>query len=142
MKITIEHIIEQQVSANEVKNQVIIYKGEAFTYFDTGLTRFVFANKDKTKVIKLLISKNNHDFNLEEAQIYKAASVEKKKQMAKTELTYDGSIIEQEFCNPIKIDNRSLTIAQILFAQSCRNEVGWTADGHLVCFDLDEYKKY
>lgn len=27
------------------------------------------------------------------------------------------------------------------FAMSCRNEVGWK-DGELVCYDLDEFKKY
>ena len=30
----------------------------------------------------------------------------------------------------------------MLFADSCRGEVGWTKEGKLVCFDLDEYKKY
>ncbi len=138
----IEQVIKQDKIDSSITKQAIIYKGEAFTFFDTGLTRFVFTNKDKTKVIKLLINKDSVDYNLEEEQIYKNASEEKRKELAKTELTYNGSIIEQEFCNPIKFDERKLTIPQMMFASSCRNEVGWTKEGKLVCFDLDEYKKY
>ena len=97
----IEQVIKQDKIDSSITKQAIIYKGEAFTFFDTGLTRFVFTNKDKTKVIKLLINKDSVDYNLEEEQIYKNASEEKRKELAKTELTYNGSIIEQEFCNPI-----------------------------------------
>lgn len=138
----IENIINKDRIDSSVTKQAILYNGEMFTYFDVGLTRYVFVNKDKTKVIKILIDKRLHDYNLEESEIYENADDEIKKDFAKTELTYDGSIIEQEFCNPIKFDGRKLTIPQILFASSCRDEVGWTADGRLVCFDLDEYKKY
>lgn len=140
----IEYIIQQDKVDSSITSQAILYKGEVFTYFDMGLTRYVFVNADKTKVIKILIekSKYGHDYNLEESEIYENASDEKKLQMAKTELAYDGYIIEQEFCNPIKMDDRKLSISQVLFAESCRNEVGWTLDGRLVCFDLDEYKKY
>lgn len=140
----IEHIILQDKLDESVKKKAILYKGEVFTYFDSGLTRHVFTNESKTKVIKLLIDNRefNHDFNKEEVDIYTNASEETRKQLAKTELTYDGFVVEQEFCNPIKFDDRKLTIPQMLFAGSCRNEVGWTADGNLVCFDLDEYKKY
>lgn len=138
----IEHIIQQDKLDESVKKQAILYKGEVFTYFDSGLTRHVFANDNKTKVIKILIDKNSKEFNQEEVEIYRNADEETRKQMAVTELTYDGYIVEQEFCNPIKFDERKLTMQQILFAKSCRNEVGWTAEGKLVCFDLDEYKKY
>lgn len=138
----IENIIQLDRIDSSVTKQTILYKGEAYTYFDSGLTRYVFVNKDKTKVIKLLIEKDSFDFNLEESEIYNNASDERKKELAKTELTYDGLIIEQEFCNPIKMDDRELTIPQMLFASSCRDEVGWTKEGKLVCFDLDEYKKY
>ena len=138
----IEQVIKQDKIDSSITKQAIIYKGEAYTFFDTGLTRFVFTNKDKTKVIKLLIDKRGMDFNLEESDIYDNASDEKKLELAKTELTYNGSIIEQEFCNPIKFDDRKMTIPQMLFASSCRNEVGWTKEGKLVCFDLDEYKKH
>lgn len=141
MKIEIEQIIYKDIDKS-VTGQAVFYKGEIFTYFDTGLTRFVFTNKDKTKVIKLLIHKDSKDYNLEEKQIYDNASEVVKNELAKTDLTYDGLIIEQEFCNPIKFDNRKMTMQQILFARSCRNEVGWAKDGRLVCFDLDEYRKY
>lgn len=138
--IKIEHILKQQKLEDSITKQAILYNNEAFTYFDTGLTRYVFTNKDKTKVIKLLIDDRHFDYNEEEFEIYQNASKEKKERLAKTKM--NGRIIEQEFCNPIKLDLRKLTIPQMLFAQSCRNEVGWTKEGKLVCFDLDEYKKY
>lgn len=138
----LEQIILAERVDSSVKKQVIIYKGEAYTFFDEGLTRYVFANKDKTKVIKLLIEKNNFDFNLEEYEIYQNADEDTREQLAKTELTSNGLVIEQEFCNPIKFDERKLSIPQMLFASSCRDEVGWNKDGKLVCFDLNEFKKY
>lgn len=138
----IEQIIKSNRLDESVKKDVIIYKGESFTFFDTGLTRFVFVNKSKTKVIKILINKRGPDYNQEEIDIYTNASDELKKQLAATELTYNGLIIEQEYVNPIKLDSRSLTIPQMMFAAGCRNEVGWDKEGNLKCFDLDEYKKY
>jgi hypothetical protein len=123
-------------------DECILYKGEIFEYFDEGLTRMVYVNADKTKVIKLLIDKRGHDFNTEEFEIYENASEEKKAKLAHTEICESGFIIEQEFCNPIKLDDRDLTIPQMLFASACRNEVGWNSKGDLVCFDLDEYQKY
>lgn len=138
----IEHVIQQVKVTRSIIGDVILYKGEAFTFFDEGGTRYVYTNADKTKVIKVLIDSHLFDFNKDEAEIYNNASPEIKATMAKTELTYNGMIIEQEFCNPIKFDKRRMTIPQISFASSCRNEVGWTKDGVLVCFDLDEYRKY
>lgn len=138
----IEHVIQMDKIDKSIIDQAIIYKGEAFTYFDSGLTRHVFVNGDKTKVIKLLIDKNIKEFNEEEVEIYKNASDKHKEMMAITSTNYDGFVVEQEFCNPIKFDDRKMTIPQMLFAKSCRNEVGWTADGRLVCFDLDEYMKW
>lgn len=137
----IEHILQQEVRDN-IRQDAIFHKGEVFTYFDEGSTRHVYVNADKTKVIKILIRKDTIDYNLTEAKIYDNASDEVKGQMAKTELTMDGLLIEQEFCNPIKFDDRKLTIPQIRFAKSCRDEVGWNKDGELVCFDLDEFKRY
>ena len=136
--------IEQVMNLHDqsIKDQPILYKGEAYTFFDQGLTRYVFANEDKTKVIKLLIEKDSFDFNLEEIQIYNNASDEVKAKMAHTQLTYNGTIIEQEFCNPIKFDDRDLTISQMMFAKKCREEVGWNKEGKLVCFDLNEFMKY
>lgn len=138
----IEHVIQQDKLDSSIQNKVILYKGEAYSYFDSGLTRYVFVNANKTKVIKILINNNYKDFNLEEIEIYKNASAQVKDQMAKTEMAYDGFVVEQEFCNPIKFDDRRLTIPQIMFATSCRDEVGWNKEGKLVCFDLNEYKKY
>lgn len=140
--IKIEQILKQEEVSSDVKKQVVLYKGEAYTYFDSGLTRHVFVNKEKTKVIKFLIEKDMKDYNFEEADIYKTSSKKIRKEMASTKLECNGMVIEQEYCNPVKMDNRKMTMAQILFASSCRNEVGWTNDGRLVCFDLDEYKKY
>lgn len=139
-KIRIEQVLSEAVDTS-ITSKAILYKGEVFTFFDVGLTRYVFVNEDKTKVIKILI-KRGFDFNSEEFEIYADASDEKKLQLAETKLVMNGTMIEQEFCNPIKLDDRKLTIAQRLFATSCRNEVGWTKDGRLVCFDLDEFKKY
>ena len=138
----IENVIFQKKLDTSITEQAILYKGELFTYFDMGLTRYVFVNDDKTKVIKILIeqSRHGHDFNQEELDIYNNAKPEKQKQLAKTEM--NGRIIEQEFCNPIKFDKRPMTIPQMRFASSCRNEVGWNKEGVLVCFDLDEYRKY
>ncbi len=141
----IENIIKQDRLDPSIKKSVILYKGEIFTYFDSGLTRYVFVNEDKTKVIKICIETTafeEYHYNVEENGVYQRANDTTKKQMAKTLLTQGGAVIEQEFCNPIKYDSRNLSISQILFAESCRNEVGWTLDGRLVCFDLDEFKKY
>jgi len=137
----IEIILQQDVDIN-IQNDVILYKGDIFTYFDCGLTRYVFANEDKTKVIKLRIADRGYDYNFEEFQIYDNATDEHKSQMAITTLEYDGLVIEQEFCNPIKFDSRNLTIPQMKFASSCRDDVGWNKNGILVCFDLNEFKKY
>jgi hypothetical protein len=138
----IEHILQQERLDPTIEKKVILYKGEAYSYYDTGNTRYVFVNDSKTRVIKLLIDQNYKDFNLEEIEIYKYATEEKKKEMAETVMNYDGLVVEQEYCSPLKWDNRPMTIQQMLFAKSCRNEVGWDKDGNLKCFDLDEYKKW
>ena len=133
-------VLEKKISIEEAKNMLVMHKGETYTFFDEGLTRHVFANADKTKVIKLNQRDNGHDFNKEEFDIYTNASDEVKVDMVET--TISNGLIEQEFVTPIKFGGKKLTIPQRLFASSCRNEVGWTSDGRLLCFDLDEYKKY
>ena len=138
----IEHVLQQERLDRTIEKKVILYKGEAYTYYDTGNTRYVFVNDSKTRVIKLLIDQNYKDFNLEEIEIYKNASNETRKEMAETVMNYDGLVVEQEYCIPLKWDDRKMTMQQILFAKSCRNEVGWDKDGNLKCFDLDEYKRY
>lgn len=136
----IEQILQQK--RRDVTNDIVLYKGETFTYWDSGLTRHVFVNADKTKVIKFLIEKDHKDYNLEEFNIWDKASDEVRNELAQTSLELEGSVIEQEFCNPIKFDGRKLSMKQILFAGRCRNEVGWDKDGNLKCFDLSEYKQY
>lgn len=137
--ITVQDIVEQKVTLEEASSMAIMHQGEIFTYFDEGLTRFVFANDDKTKVIKLEKTKRDNHFNELEDEIYRNASQDNRELMADTKLV-DG-FIEQEFVMPIKFGGRRLSMEQIRFASSCRNEVGWKGD-KLVCFDLDEFKKY
>lgn len=136
----VQDIIEQEISLHNARSMAIMHQGEIFSYFDEGCTRFVFVNKDKSKVIKLLKKELGKDYNEEEAEIYANAKPEDKAQMAET--TLQNGFIEQKFCLPIKYGGKKLSIPQRLFAASCRNEVGWTEDDTLVCFDLDEYKKY
>lgn len=125
----------KEISLAEAENTVFLHKGEVYTYFDEGCTRFVYANQDRTKVIK--IEKCPNFANQEEYEIYENSPEQDK--MAETRLV--GDFIEQEFVLPIKFGGRRLTLAQIAFANSCRNEVGWKGD-KLVCFDLDEFKRY
>lgn len=138
--IHIQHIMENKISLDEARSMAIMYQGEVFTYFDEGCTRYVFKNEGKTKVIKLLKSGIGKNYNQEEADIYHNATDTQKNEMAVTKLV--GGFIEQEFAEPIKFAGKKLTMEQVRFASSCRQEVGWTKDGRLVCFDLDEYKKY
>jgi len=136
--VKIEQILE--IDKRDNKQDVILYKGEAWCYFDSGLTRHVFTNKNKTKVIKFLIEKDHYNFNKEEFDVYEKAK--DRQYLAFTTLELNGNIIEQEFCNPIKFDERKLTMKQMLFANRCRNEVGWDKYGNLKCFDLSEYNQY
>jgi hypothetical protein len=138
--INVIDVLENRITAQEAKSMVIMHKGEAYTFFDEGCTRHVYVNADQTKVIKILQSKNSKDYNQEEIDIYTNASDEVKAQMVPTIIT--NGLIEQQFVTPIKFGGKKLTIPQRLFASSCRNEVGWTEDGRLLCFDLDEFKKY
>jgi len=139
MIIMVQDVLEKKITLEDAKNMVIMHQGEPYTYFDEGCSRFVYSNKASTKVIKMLKS-SVRNYNEEEAFIYENATDEDKAQMAKTTLTY--GLIEQEFCVPIKFGGRKLSPSQRLFATSCRNEVGWDKNNELVCFDLDEFKKY
>lgn len=78
----IENIISQDKLDSSITSQAIMYKGELYTYFDKGFTRYVFVNKDKTKVIKLLINKNGENYNENEFEIYNDASDELKSKFA------------------------------------------------------------
>ena len=128
----------KETSLKDARETVVFHNGEAFKYFDEGCTRYVYVNENRTKVVKLL--KGIGDWNEEEFSIYENAKTDEVKEMAETKLI--NGLIVQEYVEPIKFAGKKLTMPQIRFAQSCRNEVGWTKEGDLVCFDLDEYKKY
>lgn len=139
--ILIQDIIENKISLEEARGMAIQYKGEIFEYWDEGLSRYVFVNPDKTKVIKLHKQRNGGvNWNQQEVDIYNNANEEHKSKMVPTELV--NGFIEQEFVTPIKWAGIKLSIPQRKFAVKCRNEVGWDKDGNLKCFDLDEYLKY
>lgn len=134
-----QDIQASKLSLQDAQSTVIFHKGEVFTYFDEGLTRYVYVNADKTKVIKIEHTAYSK-FNQLEFDIYNEANAEIKDQMAET--TIHNNIIEQEFCLPIKLSDKKLTMSEVRFAKSCRKEVGWNKDGKLVCFDLDEFRKW
>lgn len=138
--ISIQDLQEKKILIEDAKTLVILHKQEAFKFFDEGTTRYVYVNQDNTKVIKLNKTESGFDWNTEELKIYQNATEEDKAQMAKTEMT--NGFIEQDFCIPIKFGGKRLSISERLFAASCRNEVGWSREGTLICFDLDEFKKY
>jgi hypothetical protein len=142
----IEQILGQDeiyTETSDVKSMVILHKQEVFTHYDSGGTRHVFVNADKTKVIKLLVNKNGIDFNLDEFKRYENASDEHRAKMIPTTLQFGGLMVEQDFCLPIsKGGTPPQTFSEILFAAACRDEVGRDKDGKLVCFDLDEYMRY
>lgn len=135
----VQDIVENKITVQEASQMSIMHQGEIFSYFDEGCTRYVFANEDKTKVIKLEKERRNNHYNELENEIYENALEENKKLMAKTKMV--NGFIEQEFVLPIKFGGRRLTMEQIRFASSCRQEVGWKGED-LVCYDLDEFKKY
>lgn len=127
-----EIIVEQP---SHFKATVIYHRGEIYEYLNQGLTREVFVNKEKTKVVK--INKSLYDANSEELEIYNTSF--QKDKMAKT-WKEDGLII-QEYCRPIK-DEDFKTIGEIQFVQSCRNDCGVNLNGVIVCYDLSEFKNY
>jgi hypothetical protein len=113
----------------------ILYNNEIYTFLNSGLTRNVFVNSDKTKVIKILIDNNSINHNEIEYKIFDLNN----NQMAITEYDKINNIIIQEYVKPV---DRELTLSEIKFSMACRGEVGLTKLDKLVCFDLDEYKKY
>jgi hypothetical protein len=127
-----ELIVEQQ---SYFKDSIVFHKGEIFEYLNHGMTRNVFVNKDKTKVVK--INKDSFDANTEELEIYEKSN--QKDKMAET-WKEDGHII-QEYCRPI-LDSDYKTIGDVKFVNSCRQDCGVNLNGQIVCFDLSEFKKY
>ena len=123
---------------SQSKSDVLLYKGEAYTYLYEGLSRMVFVNADKTKVIKH--NKTETNFNQLEIDIYTGANEQDKAQMAQTTYNEAFQVIEQEYCRPML--PHEMTLELMLFANRCRGDVGWNSTGELVCFDFAEYKKY
>lgn len=142
-----EYKINFQQYSEESKADVIIVQGEAFTFKATGLTRRVFVNADKTKVIKVPIEKASFHWNTEEINCWNEASDTVKSEMAETEILKNGYII-QEYLHTLDDEEteewlgRDMTMAELRLAKECRNDVGYDKDGKLKCFDLHEYKKY
>lgn len=142
-----EIIITYDKLSKEQDTDIIIVNGEVFTYKASGLTRRVYQNKDKTKVIKIALQESYYYNNTEEASIYNSMSENVRAQMAETKLL-DNGYIEQEFLwtldDPLteSMITRDITIEEIRFARSCRNDVGFDKNGVMKCHDLEEYKKY
>jgi hypothetical protein len=134
------NIIQEVQQRNPYIGSSILYKGQMFDYWDEGCTRYVFVDATQTKVIKIPRDDSSTHFNELEFSIYNEADEKNKKKMCPT--TFENGIIEQDFCMPVKWGGIKLDPHQALFAAQCRNEVGWDANGKLVCFDLDEYMKY
>lgn len=138
-------IIENSFSGQsfESEKDAIVINGEIFTYKSSGITRKVYANESKTKVIKVCIERGNY-FNQEEIDIYN--SKEDKSQLAETKLLENG-YIEQEYLHTMDDAETlklypTMTNEQIRFARSCRGDVGFDKNGILKCHDLEEFKKY
>ena len=139
-QINLQTVGDEEISLEEAREMCILHEGQVYKFFDEGCTRFVYVNDDMTKVLKLNKNRIGIDWNSEENDIYENASEDDKKLMAETKLLNRG-FIEQKFVTPIKYGGRKLNAEQRAFAASCRNEVGWDGD-ELVCYDLDEFKKY
>lgn len=132
-------MIEQIIENRKEQHKPVLYKGEMYDFFDEGNTRYVYVNGDRTKVIKICKEEKFYEqYNQLEYDLYNKS--QEKHLLAET--TLDEQIIIQEFCLPIKWCDKTLTPKEIRFALSCRNEVGWNKNDVLVCFDLDEFKKY
>lgn len=142
-----DFIINTDRLAQEQDNDVIIVNGEAFTYKNSGLTRRVYVNKDKTLVIKIPLKESYNYCNKEEVSIYENAADKVKTQMAETKILPNGYIM-QEFLwtldDPLidEIITRDITVDEIRFARSCREDVGFDKNGVMKCHDLEEFRKY
>lgn len=143
----IEQIINVSTATVETKADVIIVNGEAFTYKNSGLTRRVFVNKSKTLVIKVPVEKDYQKHNDNEAELWITSSETNKAQLAETKRLDNGYIL-QEYLQTLDDDEtediigRPLTMEEIAFASSCRDDVGFDSNGVLKCYDYDEFKKW
>lgn len=128
-------IQENAYTSNLVKEACVVINGQVFSYLDSGLTRDVFVNEDKTVVIKIDKEKG---FNEEELRIYESARPDVQKNMART-WQEDGYLfqeyLDREWQSKVPLD-------QFVWAAKSRNEVGLDKDGNLKCYDLSEYMRY
>jgi hypothetical protein len=127
------------------KTDAILVNGEVFAFKADGLTRRVFANADKTKVVKVCFARGNY-FNQEELNLFTQANDKKKAELADTKML-DNGYIEQEYLITLDMPEadeliKNLTPEQIAFARSCRGDVGFDKNGVLKCHDIEEYRKY
>lgn len=136
------------VTVNEVKADAVVWNNEVWKFHATGLTRRVFVNEDRTKVIKVPVQRYDYNHNANEAESWKKMSEDKKKEFAECEILPNGWLM-MEFLTTLndpdvfeKWGHRELTTEEMQFAASCRNEVGFDSDGNLKCFDYDEYRRY
>jgi len=143
----IEHNINFEQYSQENDADAIMVNNEMFTFKATGLTRRVFVNADKTKVIKVPVKLDTFHYNDEEIKCWNNASDEKRLELASTKIL-DNGYIEQEFLHTLDDPTteewlgRGLKQKEMRFATSCRDDVGFDKDGNLKCFDLHEYKLY
>jgi hypothetical protein len=125
----IEQILDVNVATVESTADVILVNGEAFTFKSSGLTRRVFVNKDKTLIVKVPITIYDQAHNDMEAELWQEADEETRSQLAETQRLPNGYIL-QEFLQTLDDDTteewlgRPMTMAEIRFATSCRNDVG------------------
>ncbi len=141
--------IEQITTVEDKINFDCIYvEGEVFTYKNSGLTRKVYENANKTFVIKIHVEENEPvNWNKREFEVWEETHDVERRKMAETKLLKNG-YIKQEFLYSLDDERtkdfikRDLTMREIRFAQACRNDVGFDKDGNLKCFDLEEYKNY
>lgn len=140
------------VTAKEVKGDAIFHNGKVFTFHETGLTRRVYVNAERTKVLKVPVSLIDYEHNRHEAEAWEQMNSEKREEFAECKLLENGWL-EMEFLvtlNELSKDEKlaeewshiDLSAAQMAFAASCRNEVGFDKDGKLKCYDYDEYRRY
>jgi hypothetical protein len=141
----IEQIINVNTATVESTADVILVNGEVFTYKNSGLTRRVFVNADKTLIIKVPITVLDQVHNDNEAELWSEADEETRSQLAETQRLSNGYIL-QEFLQTLDDEtteewlNRPMSMSEIRFATSCRNEVGYDTNGKLKCYDYDEFK--
>ncbi len=148
-KMSRNNIVQQTVvTMKEVKSDAVMFNGEAYVYHNTGLTRRVFVNKEKTKVVKIPVSEHDFEHNRNEAEMWENATDEQRATLTPCRLLSNGWL-EMDFLytlndpeTDVKWGHIELSNLDIQFASSCRNEVGFDTEGKLRCYDYDEYRKY